>query len=99
MWSAVALVLSVALVVWRAEVLLRVFLPGWLAVQEAKVALERDVRTAKPERETIPVDLEAIALQETEAWAQEQVRAALLDAYESSQDWDSVRTQYHGVRA
>jgi hypothetical protein len=99
MWSAVALVLSVAIVVWRAEVLLRVFLPGWLAVQEAKVTLERDIRTAKPEREPLPPDLEAIALQETEAWAQEQVRAAIMDAYESTQDWDSVRTQYHGARA
>ena len=98
MWLALALVLSAALAVWRCELLVRAFLPDWIALKREMIAQDTAIRSSGPQREAIPADLEAIALQETEGWAREQVRAAIMDAYEATQDWDSVRTQYYGAR-
>lgn len=93
MWTALALFASVAVVVWRGEAVARAFLPQWFALQSERLA----GRATGSQREPLPPDLEAIALQETEPWAREQVRAALMDAYEQAQDWDRVRDQYHGA--
>jgi hypothetical protein len=99
MWGALALVLSVGLVVWRTEAVVRAFLPSWLSLQEQRQAAEQALKSAGPQRDPLPPDLEAIALQETEGWAREQVRAAFMDDYEATQDWDRVRTQHFGGRA
>lgn len=94
MWSALALVTIAALGLWRAEVLVRAFLPRWFDLQTERL---RTPPATGSQREPLPPDLEAIALQETEPWAREQVRAALMDVYEQTQDWDAVREQYHGA--
>jgi hypothetical protein len=97
MWMALALVLSVWAVVWRTEVLLRLFVPDLLAQRAQLIALSEQAVTAAPEREPLPPDLEAIADRETEPWAREQVRAAILDDYAERQDWDEVRAAYFGT--
>lgn len=95
MWLALALVLGFALLVWRLEVLVRAFLPDILAHRERV----QTANTSTPQREPLPPDLEAIATAETEPWAQEQVRAAILDEYEQRRDWDAVRNAYYGTDA
>ena len=39
----------------------------------------------------VPEDLMAIAMQENEAWAQEEVLRVIRERYESLQDWNKVR--------
>ena len=97
MWHALALALCVLVIVWRTEVLIRAFLPEWLAIRAKRVEAEAALVAAKPEREPLPPDLEAIADRETEAWAREQVRAAIQDEYEQHRDWDRVRSAYFGA--
>lgn len=96
---AVALVVIVALVVWRVEVLIRAFLPDVLAQRAQAIALDASVRQSSPQRVPLPPDLAALASRETEPWAQEQLRALILDEYEESQDWDRVRANFLGATA
>jgi hypothetical protein len=39
----------------------------------------------------VPDDLVAVAMQENEAWAQEEVLRAITERYEKLQDWNKVR--------
>ncbi len=95
-WLALALFASVGVVVWRLEPLLRSYLDRTAQVSEQRVAIERDVQAAPPKRPMLPPDLEAIADQETQPWAREQLRAAIQDDFELLGDWDNVRAQYFG---
>lgn len=97
MWMALAVFGAVAVCVWRAEALVRVFLPQWFALQAERAQADAALAKTGSEREPLPADLEGIVLQETEPWAREQVRAALMDVYEQTQDWDRVRNQYYGA--
>lgn len=97
MWIALSLCLVALATVWRVEVLLRLFVPRWFDVREAAAAREHAIRTTPSDRNPLPPDLEAVAARETEGWAREQVRAALQDAYESANDWDTVRAAYLGA--
>jgi hypothetical protein len=73
----------------------------WAAV--AIYALERVLRwldarradSAPPAADTpveVPLDLVALALQERELWAQEEMLRAMREKYESLKDWNLVRT-------
>ena len=92
-WLALALLSSVALVVWRVEALARTHLAATTALKERELAH----RDAPPKRELLPPDLAALADQEQVAWAREQVRAAIQDEYEARGDWDAVRTHLYGA--
>lgn len=41
---------------------------------------------------SVPEDLVALALQENEAWAQEEVMRAIRERYEDLGDWNAVRS-------
>jgi hypothetical protein len=44
--------------------------------------------------EPMPVDLEALAMGESEAWAQDQVKRVLNDLYAEHKDWTKVRAVF-----
>ncbi|MFN8994390.1 hypothetical protein [Gemmatimonas sp.] len=85
---------SVALIVWRAETLVHAVLAQRAKAVDADVALKQ----APPKKIPLPPDLEALAMEETEAWAQESTRAAIQDLHERHGDWDTVRTAVLGGR-
>lgn len=47
-----------------------------------------------PQVVEIPEDLVAVAMQETEAWAQEEVVRAIREKYELFADWNRVRASF-----
>lgn len=96
-WIALAIVASVALIVWRAEIFARQVADRRLSVEERRVALEESVKKAPDKRPVLPPDLEALAQGYNEAWAQDQVRAAIQDEYDARGDWDAVRSAYFGA--
>lgn len=58
----------------------------------AMLVLERRMPTIKPEEEVvIPEDLYALALSESETWAQEEVLRAIRESYDTHKDWNRVR--------
>lgn len=83
-----------ALLIWRAEQIART----WLAQHAKAVDVQASVAAPPPKKPALPLDLELIAAQETEAWAQEQVRGAMQDVYEAQGNWDDVRSAYLGAR-
>lgn len=52
---------------------------------------------AKPAApEPMPVDLVLFSNKESEAWARDAARAAILEAYEETRDWNAVRQRVLG---
>lgn len=61
--------------------------PAALAAPDAVI----DLPAARAVDDTLPVDLEVLALSESEPWARDDVRAALRDRYLERRSWDRVR--------
>lgn len=98
LWLALALVACTALVLWRAERVVLAYFAHAEARDQRRVALD-EARTKAPDRKApMPPELAAIAEQEREPWAREQVRAAIQDQYEEYGDWDAVRNSLFGAR-
>lgn len=53
---------------------------------------------APPAPPTIPDDLAALAFNETEAWAKEEVLRAIREKYEEYHDWQKVRVAFGVAR-
>lgn len=54
-------------------------------------APKSDQRSEGLAPEDVPDDLIAVAMQENEAWAQEEVLRVIRERYESLKDWNKVR--------
>lgn len=69
----------------------------WLAVREGQARMTeerqaREFREAEKGRVQIPADLEAVILMESARFAQDEIRADILDRYAVFGDWNKVRT-------
>jgi len=66
--------------------------------QAAAVALRFAPATAEallpPAPVEVPNDLQAVAMQEQAAWAQEEVLRAIRERYEELKDWNKVRSAF-----
>lgn len=78
-----------AVVVYLCERLLR-----WVDTREARVAqkLVAQVKAAQPAE--VPQDLIALAMNERELWAQEEMVRAMRERYETLKDWNLVRAAF-----
>lgn len=81
------LCVAVALVLWRGEILLRLY---WTR-QDA--LLKGDT----PEKVEMPQDLLHLAQRESAPWAREQTLEAMQEKYRLTGDWNQVRTAYELV--
>jgi hypothetical protein len=61
---------------------------------ERVAALHHPTPPVQPIVAEIPEDLLAVALQETETWAQEEVIRAIREKYELFGDWNRVRSSF-----
>jgi hypothetical protein len=61
---------------------------------ERVAALHHPAPPPQPTVVEIPEDLLAVALQETETWAQEEVIRAIREKYELFSDWNRVRASF-----
>lgn len=63
-------------------------------VAEAALAAWRPVAPGDGELIEVPADLIAVAMQESEAWAQEETLKAMRERYETLRDWNRVRAAF-----
>ena len=55
-----------------------------------------DIDWSRLEAARVPPDLLAAVNQESEAWARDQLRASIQEAYEELGDWQKVRVRFGG---
>lgn len=77
--SAVIWAIVAGAFLWRLDR----FAYAWLAIHDSKAH--------EPEIVTIPDDLEAVALEENESWAQEQMRDVIRERFADLKNWNLVR--------
>ena len=63
-------------------------------VAERFVPVRPDAAPLPPPPVDIPEDLVAVAMQERESWAQEEVLRAIRERYEELRDWNRVRVGF-----
>lgn len=63
-------------------------------IAEAMLAAWRPAPPAKDELAEVPADLIAVAMLESEAWAQEETLKAMRERYETLGDWNRVRAAF-----
>lgn len=80
-------VIWAAVVVYLCERLLR-----WVERREARLTVAAAAQTATDV--TVPRDLVALALNERELWAQEEMMRAMQERYEALRDWNMVRSAF-----
>ena len=68
----------------------RLLLPVTVRLLDARVPAK------SPAPEPMPVDLVLWTNKESEAWARDNNRATLLEAYEETRDWNAVRQRVLG---
>lgn len=78
LWAAVA-----AYAIWR-----------WAAVADRWLDRTHPTLPPAPEDTKVPEDLVALAMTESEAWAQEETIKAMRERYETCRDWNMVRSAF-----
>jgi hypothetical protein len=73
---------------WAAVAVYAIHRVGDIVVRFAPVRSETALPSAPVE---LPDDLVAVAMQERESWAQEEVLRAIRERYEELRDWNKVR--------
>lgn len=99
---SVALLCAALLIVgWRIERVLKARADRQLAIEERKVALEE--ARVKPREQDIPIPkgLLMIAANETESWANEQLKQRMRELFAETGDWnvvgDLIIQEAHGI--
>jgi hypothetical protein len=76
-------------VVYLCERLLR-----WWDAREARLLTAQVKAVAAAQPADVPQDLVALALNERELWAQEEMLRAMRERYETLKDWNMVRSAF-----
>lgn len=95
--TAVAIVIGVCFLAWRLELVASRVFDRQFALNERRVAIDERRFAPKPSESELPKDIERLCLQQSEEWAQNDMRKLAREFYGETEDWRTVARQLQNV--